>query len=151
VTRYFEDLSAGEPGPVGSHEFTREGIVRFAERWDPLPMHTDPSSPGAKRHGGLIASGFHTLCATAALAGTHREDVAVVGGLGIDALRWRRPVRPGDTLDVTYTVTSLRPSESRPETGVVEGRVVGRVDGEVAVEYDDAGLVLRRETAGGSD
>ena len=147
MTRYFEDLSVGEPGALGEYEFTREEIVSFARQWDPLPMHTDPESAGAARHDGVIASGFHTLCATARLAGSWRADVAIVGGLGMDDLRWRAPVSPGDVLTVEYAVTGLRVSESRPEAGVMEGHVTGRVAGDVAVEYDDAGLVVRRPDA----
>jgi acyl dehydratase len=143
VPRYFEDLTEGEPGALGTYEFTRAAVVSFAEQWDPLPMHVDPGSPGADRHGGVIASGFHTLCATARLAGSWRADLAVVGGLGMDDVRWRAPVRPGDELAVEYVVTELRRSESRPETGVMVGRVTGTVDGEAVVEYDDAGLVAR--------
>ncbi|MEF8818487.1 MAG: MaoC/PaaZ C-terminal domain-containing protein [Haloferacaceae archaeon] len=151
MTRYFEDLSLGEPGAIGEYAFTREEIVSFAEQWDPLPMHTDPESPGAAQHGDVIASGFHTLCATARLAGDWRSDIAVVGGLGIDDQRWRAPVRPGDVMAVEYELVELRRSDSRPETGVMVGRVTGRVDGAVAVEYDDAGLVACRETAGEAD
>ena len=147
MTRYFEDLTLGEPGPLGEYEFTEAEIVEFAAQWDPLPMHTDPESAGAAQHGGVIASGFHTLCATARLAGEWRSDVAVVGGLGIDDQRWRAPVTPGDVMAVEYELVELRRSGSRPDTGVMVGRVTGRVDGEVAVEYDDAGLVACREDA----
>ncbi len=148
MTRYFEDLSLGEPGALGEYEFERDEIVSFAERWDPLPMHVDADSPGAAQHGGLIVSGFHTLCATARLAGSWRQDVAVVGGLGMDDVRWLAPVRPGDRLAVTYELTELRRSESRPGRGVMRGRVTGRVDGDPAIEYDDAGLVACADGAG---
>jgi len=148
VTRYFEDLSLGEPGRLGEYEFTEAEIVEFAEQWDPLPMHTDPESPGATRHGGVIASGFHTLCATARLAGDWRSDIAVVGGLGIDDQRWRAPVGPGDVMAVEYELVELRESTSRAGTGVMVGRVTGRVDGDVVVEYDDAGLVACRNADG---
>jgi acyl dehydratase len=145
MTRYFEDLRLGEPGEIGEYEFTETEIVEFATQWDPLPMHTDPESPGATQHGGVIASGFHTLCATARLAGDWRSDIAVVGGLGIDDQRWRSPVGPGDVMTVEYVLTELRRSSSRAGTGIMVGRVTGRVDGEVVVEYDDAGLVACRE------
>lgn len=147
MVRYFEDLRLGEPGVIGEYEFTETEIVEFAEQWDPLPMHTDPESPGAAQHGGVIASGFHTLCATARLAGGWRSDIAVVGGLGIDDQRWRAPVEPGDVMTVEYELVELRRSASRSDTGVMVGRVTGRVDGEVVVEYDDAGLVACRTDA----
>lgn len=151
MTRYFEDLSLGEPGPLGEYEFGRDELVSFAERWDPLPMHVDADSPGATQHGGLIASGFHTLCATARLAGSWRRDVAVVGGLGMDDVRWLSPVRPGDRMAVTYELTELRRSESQPGRGVMVGHVTGRVDGDPVVEYDDAGLVACADADANAD
>ncbi|ESS06037.1 MAG: acyl dehydratase [uncultured archaeon A07HB70] len=151
MNRYFEDLSLGEPGALGEYEFTREAVVSFAEQWDPLPMHVDADSRGAAQHGGLIASGFHTLCATARLAGSWRRDVAVVGGLGIDDVRWLAPVRPGDRMAVTYELTELRRSESQPERGVMVGRVTGRVDGDDVIAYDDAGLVACADDENGGD
>jgi acyl dehydratase len=84
--------------------FTEEGIVAFAEEFDPQPFHVDPEAAG-NHFDDVIASGWHTAAAcmrpfvTAVLA-----DVAVVAAVGIDDLRWHAPVSPGDTLSVTASV-----------------------------------------------
>ena len=55
-----------------------------------------------------------------------RELVAVrpfgaspILGLGVDELRWLKPVRPGDVLVMTAEVAALTPSKSKPDRGVV--------------------------------
>jgi acyl dehydratase len=98
-----------------------------------------------ERHGGLIASGFHTLCVTARLAVEGFRDQTAAGvGIGLDELRWHRPVRPGDTLAARLELLSKRPSESRPETGVVREAVEATVDGDPALTYETTALVERR-------
>lgn len=144
--RYYEDVGTGVRVDLGGHTMTEEGIVSFAERWDPLPFHTDPAA--ADRHGGLIASGHHTLCVTARLAVEgFRRETAAIAGLGIDDLRWHRPVRPGDRLTASLEVVGKRPSESRPDAGVIRESVTGTVDGEAVITYEGAALVERRGSA----
>ena len=45
----------------------------------------------------------------------HRQ--AGLGSPGIDELRWRKPVYPGDTLHVRGKIIEKTPSRSRPEMG----------------------------------
>jgi acyl dehydratase len=45
-------------------------------------------------------------------------------GIGIDELRWLKPVRPGDVLTVEREVVEVKRSESRPDRGTVRTRVV---------------------------
>jgi len=40
-------------------------------------------------------------------------------GVGIDRLRWRAPVRPGERLHASFTIESLTPSTRRPGLGTV--------------------------------
>jgi acyl dehydratase len=47
------------------------------------------------------------------------EQSASLGSPGIDELRWRKPVFPGDVLRVRSTITDKRASRSRPEMGSV--------------------------------
>lgn len=141
---FYEDVEVGVPVDLGTHTFSESGIVEFAERWDPLPFHVDPEV-AERRHGGLIASGFHTLCVTTRLAVEgFRRETASIAGLGIEELRWPRPVRPGDTMAVELEVIGKRPSGSRPDAGIVRESVTGTVDGEPVVAYEDAALIERR-------
>lgn len=56
----YEDLEVGSRTEVGTHVFTVEEIVEFAERFDPQPFHVDDAAAQASPFGGLIASGWHT-------------------------------------------------------------------------------------------
>jgi acyl dehydratase len=49
-------------------------------------------------------------------------DSTSMGSPGVDTLKWRTPVRPGDTLSARSTVVEVRPSKSRPDRGVVRFR-----------------------------
>ncbi len=42
-----------------------------------------------------------------------------MGSPGIEAVRWLRPVRPGDALSMRMSVTESRPSGSKPDRGFV--------------------------------
>ena len=47
-------------------------------------------------------------------------------GLGIDELRWQRPVRAGDAITVARELVELRRSASSPGQGIVRTRVTVR-------------------------
>jgi acyl dehydratase len=69
-------------------------------------------------------------------------------GLEINGLRWVRPVRPGDTLQLETVVTELRPSRSKPDRGVVVFRSTTRNQrGETVQEMTSTVLVLRSDAA----
>jgi acyl dehydratase len=128
VQRYFEDFTVGEVIPLGSHQVTRAEIIAFAAEFDPQPFHLDErQGAGTMRAGtmvdGLIASGWHVsglfmrmLCDGFLL------ESSSLGSPGIETLKWRKPVRAGDTLTAKATVIETRRSKSRPEMGIVRFR-----------------------------
>jgi len=122
--RYLEDLTVGEINKTGSIELTEAESVAFAARYDPQPMHTDPEAALRGSFGGLIASGWHTAAMVMRLiVDSQPLGGGPVLGLGVDELRWPTPVRPGDIIQAETEVLSIRPSQSRPEYGVVRLRV----------------------------
>ena len=68
--------------------------------------------------------------------------------LGIDGLAARAPVYVGDTLHVEVEVTEVRPSQSKPDRGVLGShqRVVNQ-RGELVLEYDVKRMLLREKPA----
>jgi len=117
---HHEDLEVGRDYPLGSRRVTAEDIVGFASVYDPQPFHLDDAAARDTILGGLAASGWHTagvmmrLYVDGLLART-----ASMGSPGIEALRWRRPVRPGDTLTGTVRIRDKRVSRSRPGMGIL--------------------------------
>jgi acyl dehydratase len=47
---------------------------------------------------------------------------ASLGSPGIDALRWLKPVFPGDVLRMRLEVLEARPMASKPQVGLVRSR-----------------------------
>jgi acyl dehydratase len=79
------------------------------------------------------------------LCGGFLIDSSSMGSPGIETLKWRRPVRPGDTLIGTSIVIETRASKSRREMGIVRFRheVVNQAD-EVVMWLENPILFGRR-------
>lgn len=124
MRRYFEDFSIGETWTSRPVTLTEDDITRYAREYDPQTIHTDPAKAAAGRFGTVIASGWQIAALSMRLfveAGGYGKTPMV--GLGIDELRWRKPVRPGDTLCVTREVIGTERHKTRPEYGVVRTKV----------------------------
>ena len=68
-----------------------------------------------------------------------------LGSPGIENLRWLKPVRPGDTLTARFSVLEARPSESRPDRGIVRSRgEMLNQDGDVVMQLEAVNFFARR-------
>lgn len=144
--RYFEDFAPGQRTETAPIEVTEADIIEFASRYDPQPMHTDPKAAKSIT-GGLIASGWHTASLSMRMWITDSEYRLAPGtvGLGFEKLRWIKPVRPGDRLSLQLEVVGVRPSESRPDRGIVMIRYVTvNQHGEPVQEMTASAIVPRR-------
>jgi acyl dehydratase len=145
---YFEDFSPGAVREYGDAEVSAVRIKAFATQFDPQPFHVDEQAARQTMAGGLIASGWHTVVML------HRMNcdgflkrMASQGGLGVEEIKWLKPVRPGDRLRARCTIAAARPSKSRPELGIVEFafEAINQV-GEIVMTERLASLVERRPT-----
>ncbi len=141
----FQDIVAGAVHRAGPREVGEAEIVAFARRYDPQPFHVDPAAAAATRWGGLIASGWMTCAIAMELAvGGVLAGSDSFGSPGVEALRWERPVRPGDQLSLTVTVLEKRVA-SGGGTGIVrwrwelENQRAERVLSMTATSFFDAG------------
>jgi acyl dehydratase len=128
---YFEDLVIGETEELGSYRFESDDIIAFARQFDPQAFHVDPEAARYSLFGGLCASGWHTASIwmkqmvgyrgrIRAYALAHGARPAKLGpSPGFTNLKWLKPVYAGDTVTYRSTVTSKRPSASRPGWGLV--------------------------------
>jgi acyl dehydratase len=131
---HLDDLKPGQVHHLGRRTLSRDEIVAFAREWDPQAFHLDEQAAAASIYGGLIASGWHTVCVFMRLfADGLLSRAAAMGSPGIEELRWLKPVRPGDTLAARLEVLEVRPSRSKPDRGIVRARsvVVNQNDEEV--------------------
>jgi acyl dehydratase len=149
---YFEDLEVGAETDFGSYDVTREEVLEFARKYDPQPFHLSDEAAAQTHFGRLCASGWHTAAMTMAVIARYvvGHEQAGLGSPGIDELRWRRPVYPGDTLHVRGTILEKNASRSRPELGSFRTQTtVTNQHGEVVFTFVSIVLIRRRPDSGG--
>ena len=148
--QYYEDLMVGATASFGRYTVTRDEVVDFARKFDPQPFHLSDEAAAATHFGRLSASGWHTCAMTMAMLvenlAANRQ--AGLGSPGIDALRWLRPVYPGDTLRCESELLEKRRSATRPEMGLFKSRLTVFNQDDVAVmTMVSNGLIRVREEA----
>ncbi|MFQ5970892.1 MAG: MaoC family dehydratase [Alphaproteobacteria bacterium] len=144
--RYFDDFEVGERFVSRGVTVSEGQMLDFALAYDPQPFHIDKEAAGKSHYGGLIASGFQTLAlAWRMMAQENLMTACSMGSPGIDELRWLKPVRPGDTVHTEVVVTDKRPSDSKPDRGVLMmAYEMKNQTGEAVLSFTLIHLVRRR-------
>jgi acyl dehydratase len=149
MTRYLEDFREGELWQSGAITLTEDEMIAYATANDPQPIHIDPDAASKGPFGGIIASGWQIAALSMRLfieAGGHGD--APIVGIGIDELRWKQVVRPGDMLRTTREIVEVRRSSSKPDRGTIRTRVtVLNQRDEAVMTYYALGQVRARKTA----
>ena len=145
--RYLDDFELGERFVSPGITVTEAEIIDFALKYDPQPFHLDAPAAAASHYGGLIASGFHTLALGFRLFIQSGVLAACsMGSPGIDELRWLAPVRPGDTLHTKVEVMEVRPSQSKPDRGILRlAYAVINQHGDAVLSFTIHHLVRRKK------
>jgi acyl dehydratase len=159
VIDFYEDMAVGQKTVLGTHTFTLEEILGYAQRYDPQPFHLDEEAAARTHFGGLCASGWHTATLWMRLMLSYRrrlseerrargEAVAELGpSPGFRDLRWIKPVRPGDTITYAAEITDMRTSASRPGWGLITLRNSGTNQaGEEVISWVSSAFIQRRPT-----
>ena len=149
--QFYEDIAVGQKQAFGHYEVTREEVVDFASKYDPQPFHLDDDAAAATHFGRLSASGWHTCAMTMAMLveNLKANKQAGLGSPGVDQLRWKKPVYPGDTLRCESVVIEKRRSASRPEMGIFKSSLtVFNQNDEPVLEMVSNGLVSTRDPEG---
>ncbi|PXA84209.1 acyl dehydratase [Nostoc sp. 3335mG] len=144
---YLEDFEVGQTHKFGRYEVRRDEVLEFARRWDPQPFHLSDEAAAKTHFGSLSASGWHTAAMTMAMTVSEWDghEGGTLGAVGIDGLRWLRPVKPGDVLRVESEVLEVRPSEKRPDMGSVRHRnTVFNQQNEPVMRFEPIVLYRRR-------
>ena len=129
---FFEDLSVGQSSSFGK-TITEADIAMFAAvSGDTNPVHIDAEYAAGTMFKGRIAHGMLTASViSAAIAGRLPGPGTVYLGQN---LRFRAPVRPGDTVHATVTVRDVLADKGRVTLDTVctvGGKVV--IDGDAIV------------------
>ena len=147
---FLEDVEVGSEGVMGHYDVTREEILEFARKYDPQPFHLSDEAAAMTHFGKLAASGWHTCAMTMRVLvdWVKKTRQASLGSPGVDELRWRTPVYPGDRLTVHGKVVEVRPSRSKPHIGTVRTEMtVTNQDEAVVMTFTSIVLMLRRPQA----
>ncbi|MEH3119507.1 MAG: MaoC family dehydratase [Methylorubrum populi] len=116
----FDDLAPGQEFTAGPVTVTRDALVAFAREYDPQAFHLDEAAAKDTFVGTLIGSGWQTAAfGMRLLAEGLLSRATSMGSPGIAALRWLKPVLPGDSLSAAIRVEDVRPSASKPDRGMV--------------------------------
>jgi 3-hydroxybutyryl-CoA dehydratase len=120
---YLEHFKVGEKAVSPGRTVTETDVVMFAGisgDWNEL--HTNAEYMKNSPFGQRIAHGMLTLSIGSGLAlrVRQRQPVEVLAFLGMDNVRFTAPVFIGDTIRVESEVIEVRPSKSRPDTGILK-------------------------------
>ena len=144
---YYEDIEVGSKQAFGSYKVTLDEVRSFASAYDPQPFHLDEEAAAATHFGRISASGWHTCAMTMRMLVENMKlnAQAGLGSPGVDDLRWKHPVYPGDVLRVETEVLEKRRSQSRPEMGLFKSRSrTLNQDGVVVLEMVSNGMIRTR-------
>ena len=145
----WDDLPVGAVRDLGRLTVSEEEIIAFARQFDPQPFHLSQAGGEASLFGGLCASGWHTCSLAMRLMVTNFLSRSTsLGSPGLEGLKWRQPVRPGDTLALTLRVVDARPMASRPDVGLVRNHwEMTNQHGAPVLFMDGWGMFRRRHPA----
>ncbi|MCA0326395.1 MAG: MaoC family dehydratase [Proteobacteria bacterium] len=151
IQYFWEDLPVGKRIEMGSITVDHDEVVAFASKYDPQPFHLNDAAAAKSMFGRLSASGWHT-CAMAMglMVRNFLNESSSLGSPGLEAVKWLKPVYPGDTLTLFQEIQDSRPMNSRPDVGLT--RTLWEMfnqHGEQVLLMDGWGMFRRRERGEG--
>lgn len=139
--KHFEELVVGETVFTHKHTVTDADIVNFANvSGDNFYAHMDATSLEGTIFERRVAHGYFVLSKAAGLFVDPKKGPVLLN-YGIDEARFTKPVYPGATLGVRFTVKEKIDQEKRSEDDIAKGIVKFLVD-----VYDETGETVALAT-----
>lgn len=139
--KHFEELQIGDSITTAKHTVTEADISNFANvSGDNFYAHVDATSLDGTIFEGRVAHGYFILSKAAGLF-VEAKKGPVLLNYGIDNCRFTKPVYPGMTIGVKFTVKEKIDQEKRSEDDVAKGIVRFLVD-----VYDETGETVALAT-----
>ena len=117
--RYYEDLNVGSGWLVGTYVASRAEAIELATRWEPQPYHVDERAAAESVYGGLTLCSLHLFAICTRLFLKQPNPIAVTAMLGKDEVRLPKAARPAEEIRYDTECIDMRPSRSRPGSGIV--------------------------------
>ncbi|MBI2257418.1 MAG: phenylacetic acid degradation bifunctional protein PaaZ [Flavobacteriia bacterium] len=132
--KHFEELIVGETVFTHKHTVTESDIVNFANvSGDNFYAHMDETSLEGTIFEKRVAHGYFVLSKAAGLFVDPKKGPVLLN-YGIEEARFTKPVYPGNTIGVRFTVKEKIDQEKRTEEDIAKGIVKFLVD-----VYDETG------------
>ncbi len=132
--KHFEELEVGETLITAKHTVTEADIANFANvSGDNFYAHVDATSLEGTIFEGRVAHGYFVLSKAAGLFVDAKKGPVLLN-YGLDECRFVKPVYPGMTIGVKFTVKEKIDQEKRDEEDIAKGIVKFLVD-----VYDETG------------
>lgn len=139
--KHFEELTVGETVFTHKHTVTDADIVNFANvSGDNFYAHMDATSLDETIFEQRVAHGYFILSKAAGLFVDPKKGPVLLN-YGIDECRFVKPVYPGATIGVRFTVKEKIDQEKRSEDDIAKGIVKFLVD-----VYDETGETVALAT-----
>jgi acyl dehydratase len=145
--KYFEDLEVGQriQHSQGRTVTETDNILFCALTMNTQPLHLNEDYASKTPFGRRIVNGIFTLGLVVGLTVPDLTEGTILANLGYDRITHPNPLFHGDTVYVESEVLEKRPSQSRPEVGIVRLKHVGRKpDGTVVIEVERTVMFLKK-------
>lgn len=147
--KWFDELEVGQ---VFKHDLRRtvtetDNVMFTTMTHNPAALHLDHEAAKATEFGKPLVNSYFTLALMVGISVGDTTLGTAVANLGMDTVKFPKPVFPGDTLHIETEVIELRESKSRPTQGIVtfEHRAFNQNDELVAMARRN-GLQLKKPT-----
>jgi acyl dehydratase len=119
---YFEEFTVGQ---IFEHTIRRtvtqtDNILFSTMTHNPAPLHIDAEYMREESEFGRpLINSFFTLGLIVGISINDTTLGTTVANLGLEEVRFPKPLFEGDTVHVETEVVALRPSRSRPDNGIL--------------------------------
>lgn len=126
--QHFEELKVGDTVYTHKHTVTDADIASFAQvSGDNFYAHVDETSLDETIFEGKVAHGYYILSKAAGMFVDPRKGPVLLN-YGIDECRFTKPVYPGMTIGVKFTVKEKIDQEKKSDDDIAKGIVKFNVD-----------------------
>jgi len=148
---YYDDLPVGK---VIKHQLGRT-ITEYDNTMFSMltmnlqPLHTNEDFASKTQFGQRIVNGIFTMGVVVGITVNDITAGTIIANLGYEMVKHPHPLFHGDTIYVETEIITARESKSRPNTGIVTMKHIGRNQhGDIVIELTRSALFLKRPAQG---
>ena len=144
---YFEEFGVGQTfdHPIRRTVTEADNVLLTTMTHNPAALHLDAEYMKSTPYGKPLVNSCLTLSFMIGISVNETTHGTAVANLGMDEVRFPKPLFCGDTLRIETEVLELRDSKSRPDNGIVVfAHRAFNQDDELVGECKRSALLLRK-------